>query len=55
MLNVNSNKNDGEEVQMVRLQKALALCVAYGSSIGGIATQTGTPPNLVLKDIVNEY
>jgi Na+/H+ antiporter NhaD/arsenite permease-like protein len=29
--------------------KGLSLAIAYGSNIGGIATLTGTPTNLVFK------
>ncbi|WAR02985.1 S13A3-like protein [Mya arenaria] len=37
-----------EENELRRLSKGLALSVAYGANIGGIATLTGTPPNLIL-------
>ncbi|KAL4223677.1 hypothetical protein ACF0H5_017145 [Mactra antiquata] len=40
---------DGSSHELRRLAKAFALSVAYGANIGGIATLTGTPPNLVLK------
>ncbi|XP_060587393.1 solute carrier family 13 member 2-like [Ruditapes philippinarum] len=40
--------------EMKRYAKAFALCVAYGANIGGIATLTGTPPNLVLKENADE-
>jgi sodium-dependent dicarboxylate transporter 2/3/5 len=34
--------------------KALMLAIAYSASIGGMSTQIGTPPNLVLAGIVEE-
>ena len=35
--------------------KALMLSIAYSASIGGMATLIGTPPNLVLAGIVQEF
>lgn len=36
------------------LAKGLSLCIAYACNVGGIATLTGTPPNLVFKGIADE-
>jgi len=38
-----------------KLKMRLALGIAYGASIGGILTPIGTPPNLILMGIMNEY
>lgn len=35
--------------------KALMLAIAYSASIGGMATLIGTPPNLVLAGVVQEF
>lgn len=50
--NRNDNKTKGlsnREKEFEQLAKTFALCAAYASSAGGIATLTGTPPNIILK------
>ncbi|XP_046356042.2 solute carrier family 13 member 5-like isoform X3 [Haliotis rufescens] len=43
-----------EEAEFTRLKKGLSLCIAYGANSGGIASLTGTGPNLVLKGQTDE-
>jgi len=38
-----------------KLKMRLALGIAYGASVGGILTPIGTPPNLILMGIMEEF
>ncbi|XP_076452387.1 Na(+)/citrate cotransporter-like isoform X2 [Babylonia areolata] len=44
-----------EDPDYLMLCKGLSLCIAYGCNIGGIATLTGTPPNLVFKGQADDF
>ncbi|NXR89081.1 S13A2 protein, partial [Hypocryptadius cinnamomeus] len=46
--------NEENEKKHMKLSKGMSLCICYSSSIGGIATLTGTTPNLVLQGQVND-
>lgn len=41
------SESDGKKVVTARFSSALMLMIAYGASVGGIATPVGTPPNLI--------
>ncbi|NXB99768.1 S13A2 protein, partial [Orthonyx spaldingii] len=49
-----SKRNELLEKKHLSLSKGMSLCICYSSSIGGIATLTGTTPNLVLQGQVND-
>lgn len=44
-----------ESVKDERLTLALLLAIAYGASIGGLATPIGTPPNLIFISVYQEF
>ncbi|XP_053851547.1 solute carrier family 13 member 2 isoform X2 [Vidua macroura] len=47
-------RNEEVEQKHLKLSKGMSLCICYSSSIGGIATLTGTTPNLVLQGQIND-
>ena len=51
--NKNANKVSGV-AKMKRLFVGLTLCIPHAANIGGMATLTGTPPNLVLASYVED-
>ncbi|XP_068010693.1 solute carrier family 13 member 2 [Melanerpes formicivorus] len=42
------------EKEHKKFSKGMSLCICYSASIGGIATLTGTTPNLVLQGQINQ-
>ncbi|XP_050410550.2 Na(+)/citrate cotransporter isoform X1 [Patella vulgata] len=50
--NINSGDNDGDDgdIQHKKICKAISLCICYAANSGGIASLTGTGPNLVVRD-----
>ena len=46
--------SDGNGEHREHFRKALMLAIAYASSIGGLGTIIGTPPNLVLAGVIRD-
>jgi sodium-dependent dicarboxylate transporter 2/3/5 len=50
-----SSRSSGADVEAVRrYRQGVLLGVAYGCSVGGIATLTGTPANIILAGFISE-
>ena len=43
-----------EQKDFDQMAKAFTLCVTFATNIGGIATLTGSGPNMILKGQVDE-
>jgi len=49
----NTERNKSIDRQMKKIAKMLTLSIVYSSNIGGTATLTGTPTNLIIADAAN--
>lgn len=44
---------DNDTREFLALAKTFSLCTAYSANIGGVATLTGTPPNVIFKGLAD--
>ena len=46
---------DAAKLKHENIAKMLSLSIAYASNIGGTATLTGTPTNLLVAEVASKY
>ncbi|XP_025091970.1 solute carrier family 13 member 5-like isoform X1 [Pomacea canaliculata] len=47
------NRASDEDKEFASLAKTFSLCTAFSANIGGVATLTGTPPNVIFKGLAD--
>lgn len=48
-------ENEIENPEYLRMCKALSLGIAYAANCGGVASLTGTNPNVIMKGVADKY